>query len=123
MADDEVLKPARGFVVYRMALDIAGHLPRDGGEELLDLGGLALGDELHVAVGQVADVAGDRETASESPGGVAEADALDVPGVQHAFTNGHGIAPPALPPLPCTRGRGVGGEGAQTFRAPLPQPL
>src|SRR5271166_6439574 len=90
MPDDEALHGAGGLVVYRMAVDVRGHVVGDGVEESVYLARLALGDEFHVAGGEVAHVPRNGKALGELPRAVAEADALDLAGVAYALANGHG---------------------------------
>jgi len=58
--------------------DEAFHLPGDRWRQGVEVLFVALGDQFHPPVRQVADVAGDRVAARQVLGGVTEADALHV---------------------------------------------
>ncbi len=67
-----------GFVFGVGLPDVVSHGAGDLGQELMDLVGGALGNQLHAAVGQVAHKANYRIVLRDSSSRIAEADALHV---------------------------------------------
>src|SRR6266545_416787 len=76
-----------------MAVDGIGHAASHGLKEALHLTRFAFGDQFHLAAGQIAHAAGDGEPVGETTGGVTEADALHLAGVEDALADKHGYIP------------------------------
>ena len=87
--DAKALIAARRNVVYVCLVDVGGQLGCDRVEEPGDLVFLALGDQLDLPVGQIADVTAHGKALGQALGRVAEADALHAAGIVYAFTDGH----------------------------------
>ena len=101
----EAVEILRGFVVYPMATNVHGHSLGQVREKTLDLGRFAARQEFDLAVGQIANVAGDVVASRDMMGGCAEADALDPAPVIDAFADCHGPATMLIRELLCRGSR------------------
>ncbi len=80
---------ARGLVLHGYALNVRRHPSRDGRQKAFHFIRLALDDQLHIAAGQIANLASHCVAGRQLLGGVAEADPLHAAGVVHALSDKH----------------------------------